>query len=397
MKQKKKIVYIEANRDGSIGGSYYSMLYLIEGLNKEKYEPHVIFYQNNPLIPDYKKSTPFVYVYDFHPYVSQPLKRLGDYIKWPYRFFVGIILKQLPIKKIINEIKPDLVHLNNGHDAMHEWVLACYFNKIKIVIHDRGTRPPYSLQTKLFVRLIDALICISDYYRQYITDYNLKIKRVVRIHNGLDFSKFDSQIDKQRIKNYLSKYNIDRTTNIVGIVGNIDYWKGQLVVLKAIKQVKQIQPDIKCLIIGSVVKGAEGYKNDLDDYIANNNLSKNVVFTGFIKDIPNILQVLDILIHASIEPEPFGRVMLEGMAAKKPIIATNAGGIPEIINDMESGILVPMGDDDSMAEAIKYFVSNKDVANEMADKANNRLITAFGTEKMVKDTENLYSDIFQDK
>ena len=393
MDHKKKILYIEGNRDGSIGGSYYSMLYLIQGLDKLKYEPHVLFCQENVLLPEFEKVAS-VHINNFDPFVSSPLKTTEDFIKWPYRFFFGVILKQFKIKKIINEIGPDLVHLNNGQAAMHEWVLACNLNKIKIVIHDRGARPPYSLQTRLFVRFIDALISISDYYNNYVIEANLKIKRLERIYNGLDFNKFDKQISESSIRKMLKDYNIQNARQVVGIIGNIDRWKGQLVVLRAIKELKAVYPDIICLIVGTVLKGAENYKQELDEYISNNGLDKNVIFTGFIKDIPNIISIFDILVHASIEPEPFGRVILEGMAANKPIVATNKGGVPEIVINNETAILVPMNDPGKMADAIKYYLSNKAIAETMAAKGRQRLIKLFSTEKMVQDVEKVYEDIF---
>ena len=192
----------------------------------------------------------------------------------------------------------------------------------------------------------------------------------------------------------LEDYNIQNARQVVGIIGNIDRWKGQLVVLRAIKELKAVYPDIICLIVGTVLKGAENYKQELDEYISNNGLDKNVIFTGFIKDIPNIISIFDILVHASIEPEPFGRVILEGMAANKPIVATNEGGVPEIVINNETAILVPMNDSSKMADAIKYYLSNKAIAETMAAKGRQRLIKLFSTEKMVQDVEKVYEDIF---
>jgi len=397
MNGKKKVLYIEANRDGSIGGSYYSLLYLIQGLNKKKYEPYVLFCQDNVLIPEYKKITPHIYINDFDPFVSSPLMSFEDYIKWPYRFLSGIVWKQIKIRKIIKEIKPDLVHLNNGQNAMHEWVLACHLYDIKVVVHDRGVRPPYSFQTKLFVNLIDAVISISEYYKNYIITYKLPVKKLVRIYNGLNVKLFDDAVDLERVRILKEQYGLINVEHVVGIVGNIDIWKGQLIVVKAIYELKRHYPNIKCLIIGTVVKGAEEYKQELDNYILENKLSENIIFTGFIKDIPNIINSLDITIHASIEPEPFGRVILEGMAAKKPIVGTNTGGVPEIIIDGVTGLLVPMNDPAKLADAIRYYLSNKTIALEMASKGRQRLIDVFSTEKMVAETEKLYEDVFYGK
>lgn len=390
----KKILYIEANRDGTVGGSYYSLLYLVQGLDKTKYEPHIWFCQDNFLVPEFKKVTPHIYINNFGPSVSSPLEHINDFIKWPYRFFTKIILKQFKLKRIINKIKPDLIHLNNGYAAMHEWMLAGYLHNIKTVAHDRGTRYPCSFQTKLFVRFLDAIISVSDSYKKNVVMQNLKVKRLYRVYNGLDLEKI---VNKSDVKNkYICKKEFGIVDNkpVVGIIGNIDKWKGQYVVLRAIKEVKKKHPEIKCLIVGKVALRSGNYKQELDKYIIDNDLKENIIFTGFRNDVPDILSLLDIMIHASIEPEPFGRVILEGMAAAKPIVATNSGGTPEQIIDGETGILVPMNDSGKMADAIIYYLSDMKMAKEIGEKGRQRLIEIFSIKKMAEETEKVYEDIF---
>jgi glycosyltransferase involved in cell wall biosynthesis len=389
----KKILYIEANKDGTVGGSYYSLLSLVQGLNKSKYEPHIMFCQDNILIPEFKK-TASVYINDFKPSYNTRAKSIRDYMLWPYHLVTELIVKQPMLRHIIREIQPDLVHLNDGYAAMHEWMLACYLNHIRVIAHDRGTRYPCSCRTKLFVRALDAIISVSDSYKNNAIRQNLKAKRIRRVHNGLDIQTMLSGIEKQSVARISGEFSLEGYGPIVGIIGNIDRWKGQHIVLQAIKEVKRFYPDIKCLIVGSVCKGAEVYKTELDKYIKDNDLGENFIFTGFRKDIPNILNVLDILLHASIEPEPFGRVILEGMAACKPIIAINAGGIPEIVINRETGILVPINDYQGIAENIHYFLSNPDKAKEMGQKGKERLINEFSNEKTVREIEKIYEEIF---
>ena len=361
---------------------------------KSKYEPHVLFYQDNVLIPEFKKVTPHVYVNDLNPSVSAPVRTLGDFVKWPYRLFRDIFMPQLKIRKILNIIEPDMIHSGNGYAALHEWMLACYLNKIKFIAHDRGTRYPCSMRTKFFVRFLDATISVSNAYMENLTRQNLKVKRIRRVYNGLDVEQMVAQnvgFDRNKLK---AEFNISENGPIIGILGNIDRWKGQLVVLLAVNSVKKIYPNIKCLIVGPVCGGSEPYNAQLDIYINENNLSETVIFFGYRKDVPNILSILDILIHASIEPEPFGRVILEGMAAGKPIIGTNSGGTPEQIVDGETGILVPMNDDEGMAQAMLFYLNDMKRAKVMGEHETQRLIEMFGIKRMVVETEKVYEEIF---
>lgn len=390
----KKILYIEANKDGTIGGSYYSLLYLIQELNKKKYEPHVLFCQDNVLMAEFRNATQYVYINDFDPTFSTRAENFTDIIKWPYRLLTEVVLKQSKLKKIINEIQPDLIHLNNGYSSMHEWMLACYLNNIKVIAHDRGTRYPCSFRTKLFTRFLDAIISVSDSYKNNVVMQNLKVKRLYRVYNGLDSDKIIKDINLAANDKIKKEFNLNGECPTVGIIGNITMWKGQLIVLQAINKVKQFYHNIKCLIVGDICKGSENYKDKLDEYIKNNGLYNNIIFTGFRKNIPQILSLLDIFIHASIEPEPFGRVILEGMAMSKPIIATNVGGPAEIIVEGETGILVPMNDSDKMADAIIYYLSDMKRAKEMGEKGRQRLIEMFSIKRMVEETEKVYEDIF---
>jgi glycosyltransferase involved in cell wall biosynthesis len=395
--EKKRILYIEANQDGTIGGSYYSLLYLVQGLNKIKYEPFVMFCQDNVLIQEFRKVTPNVYIEEFPPAGSAPIRTLRDVIMWPYLFLVEIVFSQRKILRLIENIKPDLVHLNNGYAALHNWVLASRIRGIKVVAHDRGTRFPCSIRTKYFAKYLDAIVSVSECYKNNVVRQKLRTKLIRRVYNGLNVDVVLKKIDRAEQEKLRGGLGIEANQPVVGIVGNIDRWKGQLVVVEAISRVRKIIPNIKCLIVGPVCKGAEDYRIELDEYILENNLRENVIFTGFVRNIPNILGVMDVLCHASIEPEPFSRVILEGMAMGKPIVGTNSGGTPEQIVEGETGRLVPMNDPEGMAEAILYLLKNKKQAEEMGRKGRERLNQMFSISRMVKETETLYEDIFQEK
>jgi glycosyltransferase involved in cell wall biosynthesis len=368
----------------------------MQGLDKSKYELHIIFCQDNMLVPEFRKVTPHVYINNFGPSQSIPVKTAGDVIKWPYRVLDKLLLKQFPLKKIIDEIKPDLVHLNNGYACMHEWMLACSLWGIKVLAHDRGTEYPCNIQTKVFVRLLDMIMCVSDSFKENVIRQHLKPKNVRRVYDGIKVDAFHD-IDPSVSAMVRKEFGIADGQFVVGIVGNIIRWKGQLVVLKAIKEVKKQIPDIKCLIMGKVAQRSEDYKEELDAYVRNDGLEKNIIFTGFRTDIPNLLSILNILIHASTDPEPFGLVVLEGMAMRKPVIATNVGGPAEIVLQNETGILVPPNDPKSMARAIVYCLSNRNKARVMGERGRQRFVEMFSSDKMVEETEKVYEEIFQQR
>jgi len=178
------------------------------------------------------------------------------------------------------------------------------------------------------------------------------------------------------------------------MVGNIDYWKGQIVLIKAMSLVVKRFKNVKVALVGKTARGAAKYEEEIRACISLHGLRGNIIFTGYREDIPALLNAFDIFVHASVEPEPFGRVILEAMAMKKPIVATNSGGTPEQIVDGQSGLLVPMDDARSMADAILTYLDNRKKADELGVNAWLRLQNKFSIEKMVSGIEDIYQKIF---
>ena len=111
-------------------------------------------------------------------------------------------------------------------------------------------------------------------------------------------------------------------------------------------------PKARFVIIGAALFGEDGYEREIRQLSAQLGLEEVVEFAGFRPDVQCAIAELDLVVHASTTGEPFGQVIIEGMAAGKPVVATNGGGVPEIVEDGQTGILVPMGDAPALAEAI---------------------------------------------
>lgn len=389
----KRILYIEANRDGTVGGSYFSLLYLLRALDRRRFEPHVLFFQGNVLIPEFRKVAASVRVLDVKPSDSQPNSNPVDWLKVPARFVRDILLSQERICHILGEANPDLVHLNNGYSALHEWVWACGRRNIPVVAHDRGTRYPCSLRTRWFVRRMNAVISVSEAYRDNLVRQGLKPRRLERVYNGIDLAQMPTAPEGGAREALRCGLKLGDGP-VVGMVGNIDRWKGQHVFLNALARIREKIPGMQALIVGPIARGAERYRDELERFVAENSLEKIVTFAGYRKDVHLVMTQFDVMVHASVEPEPFARVILEGMALAKPIIATNAGGCPEQIIDGETGLLVPMSDADALARAILFLLSNPGKATEMGIRGQERVNRVFTIHQMVARVEAIYDDIF---
>lgn len=181
---------------------------------------------------------------------------------------------------------------------------------------------------------------------------------------------------------------------VVVLVGRLTEWKGQHIFIAAAARVHTQFPDVRFRIIGSAMFGEESYEKRIREMVADLGLEKCVEFTGFRTDVMHLIQLSEILVHASITGEPFGQVVIEGMAAGKPVVATDGGGIPEIVRDGVTGILVPMGDAKAMADALMKLLSDPDLGAAMGIAGRQRVLDYFTARQTARRVEEIYRRIF---
>jgi glycosyltransferase involved in cell wall biosynthesis len=175
-------------------------------------------------------------------------------------------------------------------------------------------------------------------------------------------------------------------------VGNIKAWKGQETVVRATALLKKTWPGIKCLLVGGTVD-RNPYKENLERIVAELRIDENIIFTGFQNNPADFMNVMDVVVHSSIEPEPFGMVNLEAMYLKKPVISTNIGGPREIFEDGEDGILIEPGDPMLLAQQISVLLNNPDLRVIIGQKAHEAVIDKFKITSTVRAVESIYEEL----
>jgi glycosyltransferase involved in cell wall biosynthesis len=180
---------------------------------------------------------------------------------------------------------------------------------------------------------------------------------------------------------------------LIGLVGRITRWKGQHVFLQAAALVRSQFPRARFQIIGSALFGEEVYEKEIRALTASLGLEDCVEFLGFRSDVRELIGELDVLVHASITGEPFGQVIIEAMAEAKPVVATRGGGVPEIVQDGVTGMLVPMGDVSAMAEAICEMLADPERAAQMGVAGRERVLRRFTVEVTARRLEFVFEKI----
>ena len=356
----------------STGGSIESLLTLIGGLDRGAFRATVLFH----FMPDAaicrRVEAAGAEVLSIYPQrstdrehsspkrlnmQSRLRRRLGQRIEYVYasiKYALYYVGARLPVYRALREqlrrIDPDLVHFNNTVISDTPGIHAARACGIPTVAHVRN----FGRVTYLSVvisRSVEAFICISTAVRDYLVSRGVDEKSCVVIPNAVDLGRFNAaETEPARIR---EEYGWSDTDKVVALVGRIVSWKGQRYFIRAIAEARKSDASIRGLIVGDDFETGErdDYMRGLVSLVEELGLADAVRFTGHRTDVPNIMKAADIVVCASSRPEPFGRVIIESMAVGTPVIATDAGGATDIIEDGVNGMLVPIRDSAAMARA----------------------------------------------
>lgn len=395
-KTPKRLLYVESNIDGTIGGSYYSLFFLVSGLDKAHFEPVVVFEAPNELTARFLSEG--IKAIELTPRTPQKTKRKGlrPLIRVKNRVLAALHSLRSIVHhyQLLQKEKIALLHLNNSVEYGLPWLIAAKLAGIPCITHQRGIAKK-SILTTLNSPRFDSIICISTAVRLSFEQLNYGHLPLVTIPNGLDPRNIKVTQSPSAIRQDLK---IESNKRLVGIVANIQRWKGQHVVIDAIANALKECPDLVCLLIGAVSPVDPDdlkYNKEIETLIKAHNLQSKIIMTGYCSNPGNLINALEILIHASTQPEPFGRVILEGMALRKPVVASRAGGVPEIIIDGQSGFLYEPGNSQELSNCLIDLYHNPEKRTEIGNAGYTRLVDQFGIQHNVHATQTIYKSILK--
>jgi len=270
---------------------------------------------------------------------------------------------------------PAVVHTPHGH------VFYGHFGSL--------TSKIYLLVERIMACFTDRLIALTQGERDdYLALSVGKPERIVTIHSGVDIDRYlHATVNIQGKRKSLG---LKPEGLVVGSVGWLLPIKGPMYLLKAMAEVWKKFPDAVLVYVG---------KGDLEEELRQEasrmGVSEKVRFLGWRDDIHEILPVLDIFVLPSLN-EGMGRVLVEAMAASRPIVASKVGGIPDLIFQGENGLLVPPADHKALAREVAFLISNPDMRREMGGRGR-KMALEFGTDSMVQKIDQLYHDVLAEK
>jgi len=389
---------VESSSSDIIGGSHYSLYYLVNALDKSIFEPVVGFYENNPMIEKFESIGAHVVVLQGSK-SYQLLSKLPSSLRFfnPVRsllnsmvnFFATACAPALVRLAWLKRNNIQIVHLNNNPFSS-DWVIACKILRIPCVSHLRGLRERLGWFQKVIIKNVDAVFCISNAVYNSLVACGCGTRNLKVVHNGVDPDQLKPERSPEEVRH---KLGISTSVPVIGMIGNIKRWKGQMVLVKAIAELRKSFPDVICLIVGDIAD--EGYFEELQREIRANGLEIHVPFAGYSKVVADYINIMDIVVHASIDPEPFGRVIIEAMAMGKPVIGARAGGVPEIIEEPQCGYTFLPGDSKELSKKIKKLMANPVLAADMGKSGRERVDKLFHVTINASKTCAVYKELLK--
>ncbi len=290
-------------------------------------------------------------------------------------------LRPVPaLRRLIRGEKYDIVHFHTKRAHTLSLWLPHGPECPKYVVTRRMDYPEAkSWYTRhLYNRRVDGVVAISQVIVNLLVQAGVEAKRVRLIHSG---------IDPERFVRCAHGPAVTEREAVVGIVAALEERKGHRYLFEAAAALKQRGHKIRYLVVG------EGpVRRDLEERIKALNLEEEVHFCGFVSDAPEILSQIDIFVLPSLY-EGLGVAALEAMAAGKPVIASRVGGLPELIADGETGLLVAPKNAEGLAEAIARLAGEKSLAREMGRRGAERARASFSLEQMAAKNEAYYYEL----
>jgi len=389
--KKIRILYIVTRLDR--GGSSAAILQSSMRFNSQRFEISIMFgvskEADEELVAEAKeKGIRFI----FNPHLIRNISVLED-----IPAFISIFL-------LIKSQKFDIIHTHTSKAGILGRIaarLAKNRNYQPIVIHTPHGHIFYgyygSVLSKFFLMLetwaggfTDRIITLTergiDEHLQFGVGKNRS--KFTAIPDGVDTGKIKNlKIDPAQKRKELG---FQQNAVLIGSAGRLEPIKGYKYFIEASVIIKKVFPECIFVLIGD---GA--LRSELEEQIRKSGLENNFRILGWRNDVEEIISILDIFVLSSIN-EGMGRVIVEAMALGKPVIATSVGGIPSVVVDKETGLLVPQGNAGKMAEAIIYLLNNPEKYRQMGEKGKERAgLFSMGT--MAEKTMRLYEELLAAK
>jgi glycosyltransferase involved in cell wall biosynthesis len=380
----------------ALGGGEIALLNLVAHLDRSRYEPVVLLFADGPLVQLLRNKGVEVHIRPLHPSVGGSRKdSLGTGSLLKFATMGRSLAFCGALAGLMRRLSADLVHTNSLKADLIGG-LSARLAGIPLLWHVRDRIADDYLPRAVVraFRVAGRLIPDRLVANSYAT--------LATLTGAAEPAVNEPDVDRRQGSNQRRCVVHDGTSlpahvreiagaPLVGLVGRISPWKGQDVFLRAAAEVAARFPEARFQVIGAALFAEQEYERQVRQLAADLNVP--VEFTGFRSDVGNLIEQLTVLVHASTSGEPFGQVVIEGMAAGKPVVATAGGGVLEIVDHGMTGLLVPMKDHSAMAGAISQLLADPAHATAMGQRGRQRVLKHFTIEQTADRMQGVYDSM----
>lgn len=376
------ILYISANNPERSGADV-SLSRIVLASQASGHRPIVVLRRVSYLVELFERNSIPVIV---HPILrlratDSPVNKLG---------YPAAIARTVSwLKTIIQEYGVNLVHTNDFIDGLGN--LAARLSGVPSCQHVRVIAPQRATPLLLFLHCLtkysDHIFCVSEAVRRAM--FPREARHVSVLYDWVEEALVQRPVGSASIRQELG---LDNDIRLVGCVGRLEFWKGQHLFLEAVEKIARQVKNVHFLIVGGPTSHKHEYATSLADLRRRVSEPDRVTLLGHRDDISSIMCDLAVIVHASLLPEPFGLVVMEAMHAGSVIVAANAGGVREQVEDGVTGFLYEPGNVDEMAEKIVQALRLAD-RTQMGERARQSIERRFAKTPSVQALLNVYNEL----
>jgi glycosyltransferase involved in cell wall biosynthesis len=370
--QPHRILYVSPVAEQ--GGAETVLLHLLRLHDRRRFTPVVVLLKSGPLASAVEALGVEASVF--------PVRRFRD--------LAGTTRAVLGIRRMIRRDKVDVVfgnmamgHVYGGLAALGTAARTVWFQHGIVERADTIDRLAAALPASA------TLACSAAAARAQAR--RTPASRIVVVRGGVDHATIETGGAASGIRRELG---LPSDARVIACIGRLQEWKGQRLFVRAVSPILAQDPRVHVLVVGGTLFGLEeSYAVALRADVMKSPAPGRVHLLGHRTDVASILGAVDLFVHCPLQPEPFGLVLVEAMAAGIPVIASRAGGPEEIVVDGESGLLVTPGDADALTAAIARLLANAEERTALARAGLRRARECFTAERMVHEVEDVLARV----
>lgn len=401
----------------SPGGSIFSLLHLVRHLDRDQVQPLVALAVVNPFTRFEEAGIPVVRIptprwqrqpAGAAPPASLPSGKLAAAMRRsPRRTSLWraagaarrLARDDMPaaraLRRAMAAFRPQLVHLNDVLPLNHAGALASRSAGLPMVCHCRSFDVATGGEACWLLPGVAGMIFIS----QAIARVHLAAAPALRHHaiipNAVDLADFSGVVDRAALR---AELGAPAEAPLLVMAGRISPWKGQHIFVEALAQVRAVRPAVHGVIVGLAEEAdGPGYAAGVRAQADRLGLGSHLHLSGFRADMPQVLAAADVVVHCSVKPEPFGRVIIEGMAAGRPVVASALGGAAEIIAHGQDGLLTPAGDPAALAAALLRLLDDPGEAERLGQAARRTVAQRYQVDAHVRAVVAFYQRVLAEQ